>query len=166
MIAVPEYTKIVIGIPYAVYLNEMEISMHYQHMMRVEIAITLGIETPRTNEPFQSFAHFKLKALADLRRSQVIPALENIIRHVLAGILRTSLSQMCRLLAVYMSARFPTSYIKSLRVDDIDNTCTLWNGSKNMKYRKNGHIWGQISLSNIHITIQPLKELLLKPFGP
>ncbi|XP_050443268.1 uncharacterized protein LOC126847197 isoform X2 [Adelges cooleyi] len=89
-----------------------------------------------------------LTKLAEKRRVTG-KSLENIIRR---HVLRTKIPEvvedpsgsehvdysirLCRLIGLYISAHYPTSYIKELWIDPDNNTCNLYDGSKQITYQK------------------------------
>ncbi|XP_050441409.1 uncharacterized protein LOC126846204 [Adelges cooleyi] len=56
-----------------------------------------------------------------------------------------SLLPLCRLMGLYLSTLFPTPYIKRIRIDPDDITCTLDDGTIERKFKKINGVWSQIS---------------------
>ncbi|XP_050442591.1 uncharacterized protein LOC126846828 isoform X2 [Adelges cooleyi] len=134
----------------------------------------------------QDFGSLDLTILADQRRGLVKTALKNIFRRIigfnLASLIEerrvtgrspkniierrvfdgpvsdVSLFQMCRLMGLYMSTQFPTSYIKEIWIDPIINTCTLDDGITQKRFKKMNGEWWQISPDDD--TVRPLEEHL------
>ncbi|XP_050433524.1 uncharacterized protein LOC126841231 [Adelges cooleyi] len=121
-------------------------SMYNQFMMQLEIRDLLTDEV-------RDLQGLNLTTLAEQRRVTGT-SLENKIRRVLktdvpeivkdqnGSVLDVSLLRMCRLIALYISTQFPTSYIKKLQIDFIDGTCIMDDGITKKKYKKvNGIVW-------------------------
>ncbi|XP_050441130.1 uncharacterized protein LOC126845990 isoform X2 [Adelges cooleyi] len=67
--------------------------------------------------------------------------------------------RMCRLIALFMSTKFPTSYIQNLETGS-NRTCTIWDGNTHKTYRKVDGKWWQVSVNDINNKEQLLKEQL------
>ncbi|XP_050440151.1 uncharacterized protein LOC126845531 [Adelges cooleyi] len=122
-------------------------SMYSQFMMQLEIRDLLTGEA-------RDLGGLNLTTLAEQRRVTG-RSLGNKIRRVLKtdtsevakyqNLLDVSLLRMCRLIGLYISTQIPTSFIKKLMIDPINDTCTLYDGITQKKYKKiNGVVW-QIS---------------------
>ncbi|XP_050443283.1 uncharacterized protein LOC126847198 isoform X9 [Adelges cooleyi] len=84
-------------------------------------------------------------------------SIESSIRHVLGtdiadvnqdqtrSVHGVSLLRICRLMGLYLSTRFPTSYIKDLWVDPMIMTCTLDEGDIQRRFKQINGVWWQIS---------------------
>ncbi|XP_050442590.1 uncharacterized protein LOC126846828 isoform X1 [Adelges cooleyi] len=119
-------------------------TMYYQLLMKLERGDTLG---------------FNLASLIEERRVTGRSPKNIIERRVFDGpVSDVSLFQMCRLMGLYMSTQFPTSYIKEIWIDPIINTCTLDDGITQKRFKKMNGEWWQISPDDD--TVRPLEEHL------
>ncbi|XP_050431232.1 uncharacterized protein LOC126839856 [Adelges cooleyi] len=115
-------------------------------------------------DDIKDFRSLNLTALAEGRRVTGT-SLENIIRRrvsdgsVLSHKHIVSLLRMCRMIALYMSIKFPTSYTKDLLIDFIGRTCKLGDGITEKIYKKIDGLWWQIGRDNG--TVQLLEEQLI-----
>ncbi|XP_050443281.1 uncharacterized protein LOC126847198 isoform X7 [Adelges cooleyi] len=90
------------------------------------------------------------------RRRVTGTSIESSIRHVLGtdiadvnqdqirSVHGVSLLRMCRLMGIYLSTRFPTSYIRQLWIDPINMTCTLDEGDIQRRFKQTNGVWWQI----------------------
>ncbi|XP_050443263.1 uncharacterized protein LOC126847193 [Adelges cooleyi] len=67
-----------------------------------------------------------------------------------------SLLPLCRLMGLYLSTLFPTSYIKELWINPNVSTCTMDDGTTLRVFKKINGVWSQISSIN-----QLLEDLLI-----
>ncbi|XP_050427510.1 uncharacterized protein LOC126837620 [Adelges cooleyi] len=173
MIAVPEKTDYLPEIPELDYLNRMKKCMFLQFLFRRELVIKLNIALPidinkRIVDPefdnTQNFGDLDLTDLAEQRRGQVVSALINIIRRGLDGPLwhvsdDVYMEWMSRMMGLYMSARLPSSPIKSVWINTQNGTFMLWDGSTHKRYKRILGVWHQINLNNSD-PVQLLEEQL------
>ncbi|XP_050443276.1 uncharacterized protein LOC126847198 isoform X4 [Adelges cooleyi] len=118
--------------------------MYDQFILQLEIRDTLNSE------------HLNLTTLTEGRRVTGT-SIESSIRHVLGtdiadvnqdqtrSVHGVSLLRICRLMGLYLSTRFPTSYIKDLWVDPMIMTCTLDEGDIQRRFKQINGVWWQIS---------------------
>ncbi|XP_050443287.1 uncharacterized protein LOC126847198 isoform X13 [Adelges cooleyi] len=158
MTALPDKTDIVLLIPAMKYLDGRLIMnnivypkvpysegpMYDQFILQLEIRDTLNSE------------RLNLTTLTEGRRVTGT-SIESSIRHVLGtdiadvnqdqtrSVHGVSLLRICRLMGLYLSTRFPTSYIKDLWVDPMIMTCTLDEGDIQRRFKQINGVWWQIS---------------------
>ncbi|XP_050443284.1 uncharacterized protein LOC126847198 isoform X10 [Adelges cooleyi] len=118
--------------------------MYDQFILQLEIRDTLNSE------------RLNLTTLTEGRRVTGT-SIESSIRHVLGtdiadvnqdqtrSVHGVSLLRICRLMGLYLSTRFPTSYIKDLWVDPMIMTCTLDEGDIQRRFKQINGVWWQIS---------------------
>ncbi|XP_050441401.1 uncharacterized protein LOC126846200 [Adelges cooleyi] len=59
-----------------------------------------------------------------------------------------SLFEMCRLIGIYMSTKFPTSYIQTMEIDLDDKNCIMNDGTTEIRFKEINGEWWQISPDN------------------
>ncbi|XP_050443642.1 uncharacterized protein LOC126847455 [Adelges cooleyi] len=179
MIAVPEY--------YA-YLYDLDEAIYIQRAMQDEISSKLGIAVPEvTDQIFEKLVltqlgedrrRFTGKALKDMmnnaitnygnltghveeRRINPTKALiRKMVRSVYSRKQDDPLLWMCRLIALFMSTKFPTSFIKNIKTGD-KKTCFLEDEITASKtYREINGVWWQVNVNDIEDKLQLLKEQL------
>ncbi|XP_050429396.1 uncharacterized protein LOC126838760 [Adelges cooleyi] len=117
--------------------------------------LELKIRDTLTDE-VQDLGGLNLTSLAEKRRVTGT-SLENTITRVLGKVIPdvaevqyesynfskdcVPLFRMCRLMALYISTQYPTSYIRKLQTNSKNNSCTLWDGRKEKIFRKINGIW-------------------------
>ncbi|XP_050434915.1 uncharacterized protein LOC126842086 isoform X3 [Adelges cooleyi] len=165
MIAVPEQLNTTICIPISDLrpIPILDKLLDYQDFMGWKIRRTLKMKYPNI-ENNQDFGSLDLTTLAQDRRDVTGPALKNIINRLLDGPVQdipnnAAIKRMCTLIGLYMSAEFPTSYIKRIHIDLSNRTCTLLDGTTEKIYSKNGGVWEQIS--EYGTVLQRLKDQLV-----
>ncbi|XP_050443265.1 uncharacterized protein LOC126847195 [Adelges cooleyi] len=124
-----------------------------QFMMQLK----LEVRNTLNKEVSEDLGRFNLTNLAEKRRLTGT-SLENTIRR---GVLGTDTSQvaeeetessehvflwgLCRLIGLYISVQFPTSYIRELRIDPDNHTCNLHDGTMERRFKKINDVWWQLS---------------------
>ncbi|XP_050443288.1 uncharacterized protein LOC126847198 isoform X14 [Adelges cooleyi] len=158
MTALPDKTDIVLLIPAMKYLDGrliMNTCKQYQTIIKHEIESILNIVYPKV--PYsEDSERLNLTTLTEGRRVTGT-SIESSIRHVLGtdiadvnqdqtrSVHGVSLLRICRLMGLYLSTRFPTSYIKDLWVDPMIMTCTLDEGDIQRRFKQINGVWWQIS---------------------
>ncbi|XP_050433954.1 uncharacterized protein LOC126841489 [Adelges cooleyi] len=154
LIAVPERPKMIRKV-LGPHSNILKNATFFHEKMLTEMASILGIQLYGVRYQFWG----KLKTLGDNRRELVVPALKQIILRVLDG--GPSVLRVCRLMGLYLSTQFPNSYIKKIQIDPTDGTCILGDRKNtNWRYGKIDEEWSQISLEDINVPVQSVKEQL------
>ncbi|XP_050441638.1 uncharacterized protein LOC126846171 isoform X2 [Adelges cooleyi] len=144
MIAVPDFAPL---------NSEREIidAIGHQGVMGIEISHDLN---------FDVLDRHYLKELAEERRRLTGPALKNIIRRVIDRYEHgVSLLGLCRLIALLMSTKLPSSNKKDFKTGS-NGTCTVWDGSTAEVYREIEGTWWQVSFNDINNRVQLLKTQL------
>ncbi|XP_050443285.1 uncharacterized protein LOC126847198 isoform X11 [Adelges cooleyi] len=175
MTALPDKTDIVLLIPAMKYLDGrliMNTCKQYQTIIKHEIESILNIVYPKVpyseGPMYDQFIlqleirdtlnseRLNLTTLTEGRRVTGT-SIESSIRHVLGtdiadvnqdqtrSVHGVSLLRICRLMGLYLSTRFPTSYIKDLWVDPMIMTCTLDEGDIQRRFKQINGVWWQIS---------------------
>ncbi|XP_050442697.1 uncharacterized protein LOC126846891 [Adelges cooleyi] len=115
--------------------------MYDQFMMQLELEIRGTL----------NFGGSNLMTILEERRLSGT-SLENVIRRVLGvdkkqyeSVRAVPLLGMCRFMGIYLSTRFPKSYIKNLVIDPDNNTCILDNGTTQKKFKQINGVWWQMS---------------------
>ncbi|XP_050437934.1 uncharacterized protein LOC126844108 [Adelges cooleyi] len=151
MLAVPDCLDVTICIPGSDLrsISDTEKLLDYQDWIGWKIRRAFKMKYPNIDEDLD-FRSIDLKDLAQDRRNLTRPALKNIINRVLDGPVEdipnnAALKGMCTLIGIYMSAKLPTSFIKTIATNTTNHTCTISDGRINKIYKINGGVWGQIS---------------------
>ncbi|XP_050436303.1 uncharacterized protein LOC126843047 isoform X1 [Adelges cooleyi] len=117
------------------------------------IRFTYKMRFPYHVDERQDIKYVSLEELARDRRNLTGPVIRTIIQRDLDEPMQDildhgALLRACRLLGVYTSTRFPKKYIRSIDIDSIEDTCTLWNGITEKTYKRIGCKWEQIRVQN------------------
>ncbi|XP_050443648.1 uncharacterized protein LOC126847457 [Adelges cooleyi] len=150
MIAVPEY--------YA-YFYDLDEAIHIQRAMQDEISSKLGIAVPEV--PDQNFGELVLTQLGEERRRFTKRALQLLIIDALGKVQEFSVLVMCRLIALFMSTKFPTSFIKNIKIGK-KNTCFIQDDISAYKiYRDINGKWWQVNVNDIENKLNSLEGQLV-----
>ncbi|XP_050433558.1 uncharacterized protein LOC126841253 isoform X2 [Adelges cooleyi] len=103
-----------------------------------------------------------IETIAQTRRDCTGPAIKNIIRRVLDEHAQVvpddpAVERMCRLMGLFRSTQFPSSFTTMVKIDFSKRTCILLHELNMIKYTYNAGTWVQVKRNNV---LQALVEQL------
>ncbi|XP_050423014.1 uncharacterized protein LOC126834855 [Adelges cooleyi] len=131
----------IIAVPETPHLNDFQESARHQSILREKIEKELDIPVPKVSVVLESdFRRLTLINLGSKRRDLTKEAIINIWNQDVVGSEEQFSSLwICRLIALFMSTKFPLSYVRDIQFDP--DTCIIYDGVIYKTYKKIEDEW-------------------------